>query len=95
MENIIFRKIISVDCVFYGFDQKIFYTSIFTTNDFRTQTGKERERERARRETRESEIGLASSQTTAPSPDTPMSLCQRDLAARSRRGDRPCEIAPL
>ena len=68
--------------------RKIFYTSIFTTNDFRTQTcrERERERERAQRETRESEIGLAlSGLNHHPNPKRAIELAP----ARSSR-----EIAP-
>ena len=65
---------------------KIFYTSIFPLNDFRTQTPKrERERERER------EIGLApSSSDHRPKPRRTVEL----TPLRSRWGDRPAEIAP-
>ena len=45
MENRIFRKSISFDRKIKALTQKLFYVSIFTSNHFRTQTLKERERE--------------------------------------------------
>ena len=73
---------------------KIFFTSIFTTNDFRTQTRKEREKEHKERLERVRSGSRRQAQTTAPSLDALLSSCRRDLAARSRWGDRLVEIAP-
>ena len=75
---------------------KIFYTSIFTTNDFRTQMRKEREREKEHEERLE-RVRSGSrrrAQTTAPGPDALLSSRRRDLAVRLRWGDRPAEITP-
>ena len=81
---------------FMALTRKIFYTSIFPSNDFQTQTRREREREREREHEERLERVRSGSrrwaQTTATSPDVPLSSRWRDLAARSRHRARAREI---
>ena len=82
--NKVKRKILNFDCKISPLTWKIIYTSVSHSNDFRTHRHPKRERERARRESRESELEEQTShRTTAPTLDTPV---------RSRRRDCPTKI---
>ena len=61
--------------------RKIFYTFIFSTNDFQTQTHTERE-----------SLQRRWTQTTIPSLDVPLSSHRWDLTARSRHKARTVKI---
>ena len=99
MENRIFRKTISVDRVFYGFDPENILHFYFHYKWF-SNSDAQRERERARRETRESEIGLApSSSNHHPKPRRTILLWVRSLPlisslSRSHQDRAALSIAP-
>ena len=94
MENRIFRKTISFDRVFYGFDpEKIlrFYFLFKWFPDSNAQREREREHEERLERVRSGSHRWA--QITALSPDAPLSSYWRDLAARSRHRARVVKIA--
>ena len=73
--------------------QKIFYTFIFSTNDFQTQTQREREREGERERQRETER----KETRESEPAAPLSSNHHPKPRRTNElapVRSSCEIAP-